>query len=383
MNNIFAEYDISNNGFLPNEPLTKLEPYFLEWDNIANNLPKLNAEKKTRHVVNAMPMLDHRKLINVREYQRAYLILSLIVHSYVWCEGPNNAVDTIPKNLAVPFFKISESLGIAPVMTHAGVDLYNWYIVDKSKGFSLDNIRCINTMTGLFDEEWFYLVITSIEYQGGDILKSIINFRNSDNKINELENILISLKNICSTLSRMHEKCSAHNFWYKLRPYLAGWEGNDNLPNGLVYEGISDEPLKFAGGSAAQSSLFPVIDVVFNVEHKDKYFEKIRNYMPHKHRQFIEFARENLRIDTIVKSSDSDDLTHVFNSCLKQLKKFRQIHMAIVHKYIISMARKDKRKEDKKGGMEKGETGTGGTELVPFLKGSIDETGNAKIIMRL
>ena len=49
-------------------------------------------------------------------------------------------------------------------------------------------------------------------------------------------------------------------------PSWPSWKGNSQLPKGLLYKGVSDTPKMFAGGSAAQSSIFQCFDVLLGVE---------------------------------------------------------------------------------------------------------------------
>lgn len=49
-------------------------------------------------------------------------------------------------------------------------------------------------------------------------------------------------------------------------PSWPSWKGNPQLSEGLLYEGVWDTPKKFAGGSAAQSSIFQCFDVLLGVK---------------------------------------------------------------------------------------------------------------------
>lgn len=40
------------------------------------------------------------------------------------------------------------------------------------------------------------------------------------------------------------------------------------MAEGLVYEGVQDEPMEFSGGSAAQSSLLHCFDELLGVKHE-------------------------------------------------------------------------------------------------------------------
>lgn len=100
------EYDISvKTGFLPaSPPLRRLpDPYFIPWEEMMDDFNGLLLAGKLREKVlkvgyittycigcnsNAfiyqMPLLDHNKLKSVQEYRRAFLILCMVSHSYVW-----------------------------------------------------------------------------------------------------------------------------------------------------------------------------------------------------------------------------------------------------------------------------------------------------------
>ena len=45
------------------------------------------------------------------------------------------------------------------------------------------------------------------------------------------------------------------------------WRDNPMLPDGLWYEGVSEEPLQLSGGSAAQSSTIQSLDVLLGIQH--------------------------------------------------------------------------------------------------------------------
>jgi len=378
---LLNSYDISTNGFIPEEhPLENLPEYFEPWDRLVYKLPVLIKENNLKEAVKVLPLLDSTKLETSGELQRGYLILSMIAHSYMWDPNYNNKPEFIPSQLAIPWHNIATRLGIVPILTHAAVDLYNWKLIDKSGSIVLDNLRAIHTITGTFDEEWFYIVMTAIEKKGFTILLEIVNIYKINLNddfirivIDSLQNIRDTLIEIKKILGRMKEKCRPEIFFNVLRPFLGGWFGNDTFPNGIVYQGVSEEPMKYVGGSAAQSSLLPSIDAAFNVEHADVYFEKIKKYMPDKHREFINFVKDNINIRTIVESSNNPQLTSIYNDCLSELKKLRLVHRGIAELYIQKMIQLNEGSTTKSPDELKG---TGGTTIAEFLTKAIDETGS-------
>lgn len=63
------------------------------------------------------------------------------------------------------------------------------------------------------------------------------------------------------------ERCDPYVFYKKLRQILSGWNNNPVVPDGIIYEGVSDEPKKYNGGSAAQSSTIQAIDIALGIRH--------------------------------------------------------------------------------------------------------------------
>ena len=54
----------------------------------------------------------------------------------------------------------------------------------------------------------------------------------------------------------------------RVRLPMSGWQNNELLPEGLLYEGVWKEPLKLYGASGAQSSIMHAIDATLGVEHE-------------------------------------------------------------------------------------------------------------------
>lgn len=348
---ILLKYDISENGFLSKDPIPILDS-LPDWEMIVKELPNYNKERILRDAVANLSEFDVNLLTTSSHYKRAYVVLCLLTHSYVFGGEP---IKSIPRKLAIPLVHVASYLGINPVLTHAAVDLYNWTLIDPNAPITLDNLQSTSLMTGTEDEERFYLTMVAIEAVGGDMIKDILSI-NETNALSCLTNLNDNLIKVIIILRRIREKCKPAVFYHVLRPYLAGWE-----PKGMIYEGISDEPIVYRGGSAAQSSLFQVLDIVFGIEHKDSYFELIRAYMPESHRNFINYVQNNISIKNINMDNEAK---LVFNKCINNLALFRSCHMSIVTDYILNQA----------SPTNEAVKGTGGTSLLTFLGEAIKET---------
>lgn len=88
------DYDISpKTGFMPSSPypIFKLpDAYYAPWEHIIENFGGLLLSGKFRSFVQRLPVLELDLLKTRREQERAYTILSLIAHAYIW--GKNEDV---------------------------------------------------------------------------------------------------------------------------------------------------------------------------------------------------------------------------------------------------------------------------------------------------
>lgn len=228
----------------------------------------------------------------------------------------------------------------------------------------------------------------------------------------------------------MFEKCDPAVFYWKIRKFLAGSENMAalGLPNGLEYKGVNNNERKhYMGATAGQSSLFPALDLIFGIDHYDKNPDqpdqksrnalllKMKGFMPGPHRAFLDHLANvaNLRAYVLSKQglvSDADDQTKdlidTYDACVQQIKAFRDTHIQIVTRYILTQAKRGPPEgwedyrvqvstpattaahgQSSSSTMEEGQKdeeepaiqGTGGSDLMPFLKTNRDETNAAKV----
>lgn len=50
---------------------------------------------------------------------------------------------------------------------------------------------------------------------------------------------------------------------------MSGWKNNPALPKGLIYEGVSTEPVQLYGETGAQSSILHSFDATLGIQHED------------------------------------------------------------------------------------------------------------------
>ncbi|KAL7792591.1 Indoleamine 2,3-dioxygenase [Trichoderma ceciliae] len=425
---ILADYGISpTHGFLPSTlPLTRLpDPYYHKWEAIMANLQALILSRRLRGVIDRLPVLSTVGLEHDAEWRRAYSLLCFMAHGYIW--GGDIPADRLPPQISIPLLDVSRHLEVLPVATYAAVCLWNYKPLFMDEEIdSLENLATLFTFTGSIDESWFYLVSVAIEARGAPImslmLTAIAAARHHDSAAVArcLRTFAERLTDLTGILQRMHESCDPVIFYNRIRPFLAGSKNmaEAGLPFGVIYDdGTGDDTYRqYSGGSNAQSSLIQFFDIALGIQHlptgekseassesdrrgrsaKHNFIQEMRRYMPGPHAQFLEHVSRVANIREYVEEhTDDAQLCLAYDACLAMLSAFRDKHIAIVTRYVITPSRQERARSRSRspeasrrplnlaiasrGSDGKSQKGTGGTALIPFLKQARDETGEPAV----
>jgi indoleamine 2,3-dioxygenase len=377
-------------GFLPQKVPSK--SYSVQSEScdriqeIASNLPKLLLTGKVQSTINKLSLKDlsiDNLLINQasQDLKLAMSHLSFIAHAYIW--GDNKPNESIPSVLANPWVKVAEDQGRPPILSYASYCLDNWFLIDPDEPISLENVGLINNFLGGVDEDWFVTIHVCIENAAADAMAAcaeiaLLETNSPENKSIELLNrIVISMKKVNKIFARMPEKCDPYIYYHRVRPFIFGTKDNPDLKNGLIYKGeFENQPQFFRGETGAQSSIIPSLDGALQITHtKDHlrhYLNEMRDYMPPKHREFMEVLEKSSQVKKIIKGSKK--LTSLYNDCLEEIRAFRAMHLEYAGTYIFKQAQI--KNPFGRGGSTI--TGTGGTPFMAYLKKHRDETEDQK-----
>ncbi|MDB0041691.1 indoleamine 2,3-dioxygenase [Gammaproteobacteria bacterium] len=377
-------------GFLPQKVPSK--SYSVQSEScdriqeIASNLPKLLLTGKVQSAINKLSPKDlsiDDLLINQasQDLKLAMSHLSFIAHAYIW--GDNKPNESIPSVLANPWVKAANNQGRPPILSYASYCLDNWFLIDPDESISLENVGLINNFLGGVDEDWFVTIHVCIENAAADAMAAcaeiaMLETDSPESKSIELLNRIVrSMKEVNEIFARMPEKCDPYIYYHRVRPFIFGTKDNPDLKNGLIYKGEFDnQPQFFRGETGAQSSIIPSLDGALQITHtKDHlrhYLNEMRDYMPPKHREFMEVLEKNSQVKKIIK--ESAKLTSLFNDCLEEIRAFRAMHLEYAGTYIFKQAQI--KNPFGRGGSTI--TGTGGTPFMAYLKKHRDETEDQK-----
>lgn len=367
-------------GFLPTQDPCKLLPdEFAVWEALAAELPKLLVAGQVRKQIDAMPLLPVDGLRSTTQLERAMLLLSFLGHAYVF--GVNQPVTQIPAPLAIPWHRVATKLDRPPVLSYASYALHNWRRIDSKGPIALGNIVLLQNFLGGIDEEWFVLIHVEIEHKAATGLRNCLPMLEAiahneiDKAQTSMEQIALALADMCQTLDRMTEHCDPYIYYNRVRPYIHGWKDNPALPNGLIYEGVTEfqhQPQQYRGETGAQSSIVPSFDALLGVEHENDplrvYLNEMRTYMPYQHRKFIESIERQGSVRAFIQDHypQHPQLREFYNSSLESLSQFRQTHLRFAAQYI--------QKQSQTSAANPTAVGTGGTPFMSYLRKHQDET---------
>ncbi|XP_069473732.1 indoleamine 2,3-dioxygenase 2 [Ambystoma mexicanum] len=380
-------------GFILRDPLSELPNFYAPWMDIATNLSYLIEHHQLRSKIDQMPLLTIHKLIGHRQLRLAHLAMSSMTMGYVWQEGEENTAKVLPRNLAIPYCEVSQILGLPPILVHADLALANW----KKKnplGFlsEVGNLEPIISLPGGESVKGFILVTILVEKAAAPGITAVaqavnaILEHNDESLIDALQQITSSMAKMKDVLKKMHDYVDPAIFYSVIRIFLSGWKDNPLLPDGLIYEGVFEEPRSYSGGSAAQSTVFNAFDALLGVRHTSEsgtFLHRMRDYMPPYHKAFLEEVQAIPPLQQYILSSGNSKLLTAYNNCAGALIELRNYHITIVSKYVSIAGAKAKAKRDQANSngphlarspsfLE--EMGTGGTNVISFLKNVRDGT---------
>ncbi|NXG60224.1 I23O2 dioxygenase, partial [Hemiprocne comata] len=394
---VLSKFQLSEEyGFLLPCPLTELPAPYGPWMEIAHDLPQLITSHQLRSRVHQMPQLSTQHLRGHKELHLAHLVLSFITMGYLWQEGEEGTVKVLPRNLAVPFWEVSQALGLPPILSHADFVLANWR--RKNPNGNLDTII---SLPGGQSLRGFILVTLLVEKAAVPGIKAIVQAIRAILQLEEetlhkaLQELADAIRDMREALQRMQDYVDPAVFYAVIRIFLSGWKDNPAMPDGLIYEGVCDQPMAFSGGSAAQSTILHAFDELLGIRHSqenshgDSWSCQMRDYMPPPHRAFVEEIHRAPSLKQHVLSSGDMRLCTAFNQCVSALADFRSHHITIVTKYITIAAAKAKAEQAELGDRAGPSTGkppsaleakgTGGSHIFSFLKSVRDTTREGMI----
>ncbi|KAF2094293.1 indoleamine 2,3-dioxygenase gamma type [Rhizodiscina lignyota] len=380
----------TSRGFLPRQdPVVTLPSEFDVFESILNRMPIKTASGEPGLlaqgtlgdvVLKELPDLsqaieahrDNLPLMNALYRDYSFLASAYLLepcHQQYLKDGTYGlARDRLPRNIALPITKVAEITGFKPFMEYAGsYALFNYRLVDQSKGLEYDNLRLIRAFEHGLDpqssEAGFVLVhIAMVRHSGALVTatRDVLNActaRDRESFNQGLDDLVAALKEINKTMNTMWTK-SKPTSYTQFRTFIFGIAKQSMFPHGVVYEGVSEEPMSFRGESGANDSMIPLCDNLLEISMPNTPLTEIlkdfRSYRPGNHREFLEAVKECSQANHLKDYALQDSISAaLYLRALDQVRDFRWRHWCFTREYILKNTRHP--------------TATGGSPIVMWL----------------
>ena len=379
------------NGFLPTKsPLAVLPERYSELQVLIDEMPikKGNGQdgllaiegaiedavKKLKNykdlVKNEDDIFINQALFRAYAFLASAYLLAPSHFSFQKTKKYGKAHRVLPAQISEPFVLVSKKLDVYPFLDyHYAYSLGNYVKIDDSKGYEWENLAMAAKFSGMDDERGFIMLHVDINQYSPQLVGSILDFINAkDNHgVNQsLNNCLSSMKNINERRQIMWE-ASRWKHYNDFRVFIMGIKGNDEIfGDGVIYEGVSEEPVQYRGQTGAQDNIIPTADIFTGVinyypsNDLTKYLLDLRSYRPKCIQNFLsdlkDEMKENRLFSTIKKTNNEEGLC-ILIQILDEIYYFRNGHWQFVQKYIMANTKYAK--------------ATGGTPIISWIPNQI------------
>ena len=385
------------NGFLPKKsPLEKLPSVYKELQKLIDEMPikkpdgsdgYLSIKGAIEKAVENLPNYENEvasenDILIIQALFRAY---AFVASAYLLAPAHFNFIETkkygkahniLPSQIAIPFVIVSQKLDVYPFIDyHYAYSLGNYVKIDKTKGYEWENLAMAAKFSGMDDERGFIMLHVDINQHSPALVESVMESLISiDSKDDESLNHWLE-KNF-NSMVKVNERrkemwvASRWKHYNDFRIFIMGIKGNEEIfGDGLVYQGVSDEPRQYRGQTGAQDNIIPMEDIftgVINFYPKNqltKYLMDLRTYRPKCIQHFFNDLRDEIEkiegkslFNYLIKSKNSDGLCFLL-AIVEEIYKFRNGHWQFVQKYIMANTKYAK--------------ATGGTPIISWIPNQI------------
>ena len=379
------------NGFLPKKsPLAVLPERYNELQVLIDEMPikKANGQggllSREGAIEDAVKKLKNYKdlvkkeddIFIIQALFRAYgfltsaYLLAPSHFSFQKTKKYGKAHSVLPSQLSEPFVLVSEKLDVYPFIDyHYAYSLGNYVKIDKSKGYEWENLAMAAKFSGMDDERGFIMLHVDINQHSPQLVGSILDFLKSKDNIGvnqSLKNFLSSMKGINERRQIMWQ-ASRWKHYNDFRVFIMGIKGNEEIfGDGVVYEGVSEEPVQYRGQTGAQDNIIPTADIFTGVidyypkNDLTKYLLDLRSYRPKCIQNFLSDIKDEMkenRLFNSIKVSKNEEGLCLLIKILDEIYYFRNGHWQFVQKYIMANTKYAK--------------ATGGTPIISWIPNQI------------
>ncbi len=346
----------SKNGFLPKqEPLRVLPDRYIDLQKVIDDMP-IKKEDGSDGLLSIEGAIEKRvkdlpNYIELVEKEEEPFILAALFRAYAFLASAftlapahfgylktgkyGKAHNHIPEQIAQPFVSVSDKLNVYPWLDyHYSYSLGNYLKFDKDKGFEWENLGQAVKFSGMDDERGFIMLHVDINQNSPKLIEGILGYLNSNNisEVNDSLNLCLDGMKKVNERRQLMWQASRWKHYNDFRVFIMGIKGNDEIfGDGVVYQGVWDEPKQYRGQTGAQDNIIPTMDI----------FTGVINYYPKNDlTKYLDLKDEMIKenndlFKNLIKDNNEEGL-YLLLQILDEIYYFRNGHWQFVQKYIMA-----------------------------------------------
>ncbi|TPX37016.1 hypothetical protein SmJEL517_g01065 [Synchytrium microbalum] len=358
----------TKNGFLPRQdPLVKLPPSYEILEDLLQRMPlKLKKDGKPGLLATGgfgdavhkeLPEYDFSNVHDSHLLTALFRDYTFASSAYLLepCDIMNRKKgdyglgrDKLPRNLAVPLSVVAQKIGAKPFMEYAqSYSLFNWQRKDRHGDLSYENLDLIRGFAGADSEHGFILVHVAMVAHSGEQVRTTLAAleaveNDSRTKFNAaLSDMLKAFQKINGVMDTMWRH-SAPADYVKFRTFIMGTKNQPMFPNGVIYEGVSDQATFYRGESGANDSIIPTADNFLEITQHlpsnplTQILRDFRSYRPSGHNEWVSWVEgksSQLGVRAYAEKDASSNVLYL--AMVDQVREFRARHWNFTKEYII------------------------------------------------
>ncbi|ORX49862.1 hypothetical protein DM01DRAFT_1409315 [Hesseltinella vesiculosa] len=355
------------NGFLPRQdPLAELPQEFNRLESLLQRMPiqlldgqpgLLASGQFGEAVRDELPLYDVDHIHDQRLLSALFRDYSFAASAYLLepCDvlfrhngeyGLGRKV--LPMNIAVPLAKVAEKIHSKPFMEYAlSYALYNYKRINPLGDLTYDNLALVRSFAGSESEKGFVLNHVTMVSHSPKLVKYTVGAMEAveANDRARFDQQMAGLNETYETINREMEMMWSRSLpedYIHFRTFIMGTKNQPMFPDGVVYEGVSDEPVVHRGESGANDSMVPLGDNLLQITERmpenplTKVLRDFRSYRPTNHREFLEHVQERANQINLKQFALKDDNSAaLYLANVDQIRAFRHRHWNFTKEYII------------------------------------------------
>ena len=355
----------SQNGFLPIKPPLKVLPEkYINLQKIIDNLSTIikNENEIILHINNLENYIDQVKeetdIFVIQALYRAYsfitsaYLLEKSYHEFIKTGNYGKARNVLPRHISIPYDFVAKKLDSKMWLDyHYAYSLGNYVKKDDEGSLDWKNLGMACCFSGGLDEVGFIMIHVYINELSPKLVESVFKIVNSKDILEMNEGLLMNQQVMKEINKRRREmwQASRHDHYNDFRVFIMGVKGNNDIfGDGILYEGVYDEPVAYRGQTGAQDDIIPTEDILTGVinyypdNELTKYLYELREYRPVCVQNFFDELKKN-----VSNYGEMGLVTHLINTnnykglellcdIIEEIYHFRNGHWQFVQKYIMA-----------------------------------------------